>query len=472
MNERGLLRLLQTFVVSQVAYAGAFHRWTRSEEGKIDAAIRKAYRSALGLLPGTKTSALLDLGVHNTLSEISEAQRMSQLVRLSCTRTGRSILDMAGINPPKGGENSDTSDRIPLGDEEARGIIVFPMPKNVDPERDRERRLARATALARIYRHDDAAAHVDVAKYPTTANAFTVAVVRSSTGELINAASVRAKTPGQAEEAAIGLALATPGVKTILSDSKTAIRNFARSTVWEGAERIVRLGRASRDPRAHSPVTTIKWFPAHMGRLENVENRNDDADAAARELTMCRAGETQVTADPDEEATSAVLTDYGDILRRHREARREYPNPHRDLSRAETVLLRHLQVKCALTPAWARHACPELFVSAVCSVCDSELATLCHITRCGRTANTGDPARGEEAEDCVAGAGVPGDRLPEGLERCIRSDNYHQQKWAIQQLEEALARQRRTGDHTPDSPAAGPKYPCQGTPLPRVQGPV
>ncbi|XP_077534660.1 uncharacterized protein LOC144146594 [Haemaphysalis longicornis] len=57
MNERGLLRLLQAFVVSQATYAGAFHRWTKAEEGKIDAAIRKAYKTALGLLPRESSTA-------------------------------------------------------------------------------------------------------------------------------------------------------------------------------------------------------------------------------------------------------------------------------------------------------------------------------------------------------------------------------------------------------------------------------
>ncbi|KAH6947754.1 hypothetical protein HPB50_021130 [Hyalomma asiaticum] len=77
MNERRLLRLLQAFVVSHAAYAGAFHRWTCAERAKIDAAIRKAYTGALGLLPGTKTTALLSLGAHNTLPEISEAQSIT-----------------------------------------------------------------------------------------------------------------------------------------------------------------------------------------------------------------------------------------------------------------------------------------------------------------------------------------------------------------------------------------------------------
>lgn len=272
MNERGLLRLLQAFVVSQAAYAGAFHRWTKTEEGKIDAAIRKAYRSALGLLPGTRTSALLALGVHNTLSEIGEAQRTAQLARLNGTRTGKSILTRTGLSLPGNGEaeNGELEDQVPIRDEAARGIIVFPLPKNVDPERDPERRKARAPALARQFQSDENAAFVDVAKHPTRKEVFAAAVIRASTGELINAGTVRAKTPGQAEEAAIGLAMGVPGIKTILSDSKTAIKNYARSTIWREAERIVGLARASRtsDGSPTGPTITVKWFPPTWGTCQ------------------------------------------------------------------------------------------------------------------------------------------------------------------------------------------------------------
>lgn len=142
---------MQVFVISQAAYAGAFHRWTRVEEEEIDAAIRKAYRNALGLLPGMRTSALLAQEVHNKLSKIGEAQRMAQLARLNSTKTGRSILKRVRIDTPAhgGAEDDELESQVPLSDEAARGIIVFPLPENVNPEKDCERRKARAAALAK-----------------------------------------------------------------------------------------------------------------------------------------------------------------------------------------------------------------------------------------------------------------------------------------------------------------------------------
>ncbi|XP_075738417.1 uncharacterized protein LOC142783725 [Rhipicephalus microplus] len=53
----------------------------RSETEKLNAAIRRAFKIALGVLQYTETRRLLELGVHNTLDEIAEAQRIAQLER-------------------------------------------------------------------------------------------------------------------------------------------------------------------------------------------------------------------------------------------------------------------------------------------------------------------------------------------------------------------------------------------------------
>lgn len=101
MREANLLRLVQSFVVSHISYVGAFHKWRRHERDRINAAIRKAYKAALGLLGSTSNDALARLGVHNTLEEISEAQRTAQLNRLATTNAGREILRKIGLRPPQ-----------------------------------------------------------------------------------------------------------------------------------------------------------------------------------------------------------------------------------------------------------------------------------------------------------------------------------------------------------------------------------
>lgn len=129
------------------------------------------------------------------------------------------------------------------------------------------------------------------------------------------------------------------------------------------------------------------------------------------------------------------LTDYGGILKWHREQRRGFPPPHRDLTRWEAVRLRQLQTETVLTPALARHVCPELFESEVCSMCARATATLAHIMwGC------------DSVED---GA------YPPRVRQCVGSAEPKDQRWAVQQLEAALALQRRKGTPrgSPSSPS-------------------
>ncbi|XP_037572344.1 uncharacterized protein LOC119454506 [Dermacentor silvarum] len=454
MNERGLLRLLQAFVISHAAYAGAFHRWTGAERAKMDAAIRKAYAGALGLLPGTKTTALLSLGAHNTLSEISEAQRASQLSRLSSTAAGRRLLDRVGLLPPGerpgAGPDGEPEEQVPLSDEAARKIIVYPLPKNTNPERDAGRRAARAAALARQHQRDEGAVYVDAARYPGRRNGFAAVVVSATTGKLLTACTVRARTAGQAEVAVIALATGWPGTRTVLSDLKQAIKNFARGVVWRGTERLVRSIVASRAAcgAAAGPTIALKWFPAHMGRqlAPDIENRNEEADAVARDLITCRtaAARPPETSGEEREEDLDPLTDYGGILAAYREARRAFPPPHHELSRAEAVQLRQLQTECVLTAALARHVCPDMFVDAKCSVCERELATLRHIMwgGCNSAVHNGNGQCQDATYPKVVGAS-------------IRSEDSTTQRRAIQRLEEALAKQKRKGADAPDDGSGG-----------------
>lgn len=62
-----------------------------------DILTRRAYKTALGLFETTSTNHLLQLGVHNTLHEIADAQRAVQLERLSTTKAYQKILDNLAI---------------------------------------------------------------------------------------------------------------------------------------------------------------------------------------------------------------------------------------------------------------------------------------------------------------------------------------------------------------------------------------
>lgn len=433
IREASLLRLLQAFAVSHAAYAGAFHKWTEAERKRIDAAIRKAYAGAMGLLNGTKTTALLSLGAHNTLSEIGEAQRTAQLTRLGRTAVGRRLLERVGLSSPEE-QDHETS---PLTESTMRRLVVYPLPKNMGPGESEGRRAARARALLLQHQNDEGAVYVDVAKVKNK-DAYVAAAVAATTGKIVTSCSVRTRSASQAEEMAIALAARSPGVRTILSDSKTAIRSFSRGAVCGAAARAL----ASDESKSR---LTLKWFPAHMGRdlIPGSPNRNEEADAAARGLATCRTAAAPASEDTTatEEEGEEQLLDYGDILAWYREQRRGFPPPHRDLTRWEAVRLRQLQTETVLTPSLARHVCPELYVSEMCSVCASARATLAHILW-GCDADSAD-----------------GPVLPPQVEQRVGSTDPEDQRRAVRQLEVALALQRRKGDTLSNPSGDGARRP-------------
>ncbi|KAL1472653.1 hypothetical protein MTO96_039189 [Rhipicephalus appendiculatus] len=177
---------------------------------------------------------MLALRVHNTLEEIAEAQRTAQYHRLFQTRTGRTILQRIGINAPA--TTPEIAKQLPRG--VLQRLRVPPSPKQMHLQVHQERRMARATALTKGHANDPRAYYVDVAKYPHRPNTYAAAVIAADTGVLTTSGSIRCKSPTQAEEFAIALALAIPDCRTALSDSKPAIVNFATNNVHGTTARV------------------------------------------------------------------------------------------------------------------------------------------------------------------------------------------------------------------------------------------
>ncbi|KAM7297137.1 hypothetical protein ISCGN_022290 [Ixodes scapularis] len=94
---------------------------------------------------------------------------------------------------------------------------------------DTKRREARAKALGRTLKEEEGAAYVDAAEYKTR-EAMAAAVVNGD-GHLVASCSVKTDDPETAEEVAVALALSLPGVRTIVCDSQSAVRNFAKGRV-------------------------------------------------------------------------------------------------------------------------------------------------------------------------------------------------------------------------------------------------
>lgn len=432
MKEHSLLRLVQSFAMSHVAYVGAFHPWKQHERDKINAAIRRTYKAALGLLNSTSTERLLELGLHNTLEEISEAQRTTQLDRLSTTRAGRSILERIGYGRDSKGKDPPNTQSLPR--EILQRIKILPLPRNVHPDHNPGRREARAKALTEAHANDTGALYVDAARYPNRPNTYVAVAVKSTTGEVYSACSVRAPSATQAEEVAIALALSHPQCTTVLSDSRSAIANYAKNTVSASAVNLLSASvvNSVQCPARGAPtaqVTHLRWFPAHTSVGAGAHpNRNEEADAAARELSNREAPPRSSPADGSHDIEQEPLASYGEILQWYRLGRRTKPPPHPKLNRAEAVLYRQLQTNSVLTPVLARHVCPDIYENVLCSMCKRTNATLAHLMwGCERHLIEADDAR----------------RMPEDTTLAMNSSEHEIQIRTIQRLEAALAGQKR-----------------------------
>lgn len=100
LKEADTCKILQAMLISRITYGTPYVALKTSETNKIDIMIRKAYKTALGLPVFTSTDRLLQLGLHNTLPELTEAHTNSQHQRLRLTATGRYVLSTLGYSLP------------------------------------------------------------------------------------------------------------------------------------------------------------------------------------------------------------------------------------------------------------------------------------------------------------------------------------------------------------------------------------
>lgn len=331
LKEDNLIRLVNAFVLCHFSYVAAMHNWQRAERDKINVLLRKITKRALGIPIRTRTERLLQLGVHNTLEEIAEAQERAQLARLSSSQTGRHILRELGHSP------AEVDEKMRQVPREIRDLItVAPIPRNVHPEHNRGRRRARAaTLLKQIHSEEHGVSFVDAAAYRGS-RAFS-AVVVDSKQQITNCASVHTDDPTIAEQVAIALAILEGEREVIYSDSRSAIRAFERGVISKKALRVLQSG--GRDGIKHH---VLIWFPAHVGQVQGAPpNLNESAHEAARALTD-RAGSGQrfgangVAENRDAPATYNEITKYFYL------ARRLYPLPHPNLNRPQALTLRRL----------------------------------------------------------------------------------------------------------------------------------
>ncbi|KAG0443309.1 hypothetical protein HPB47_015060 [Ixodes persulcatus] len=306
---------------------------------------RKAYKRALGLPDSTSNEKLAALGVHNTIDELIEAQRTAQLERLTRSATGRHILKSLGLRyDTQKGEKMD----VPLHIREM--LQISPIPKHMHPLHDAKRREARAKALGRTLKEEEGVAYVDAAEYQGR-GAMAAAVV-SGDGHLVASCSVKTDDPETAEEVAVALALSMPGVRTIVCDSQSAVRNFAKGRVSPKTLRVLR-GATRFGGRER---VRLVWTPAHASLPGN-----EEAHDAARGLTV-RAGTTSGA--PVASSGRDRLVTFRDILDHYTDGWRRFPPAHHSLNKRQSTVWRRLQTNTYPCPVLLNRWYPDRYTGA------------------------------------------------------------------------------------------------------------
>ncbi|KAG0417921.1 hypothetical protein HPB47_005251 [Ixodes persulcatus] len=341
MKEQNVIRLIKAFVISRIAYIAPFLDLTLTEKDAIDRIIRC-------------------LGLHNTLSEIIEAERIAHYERLSLTTAGSTILTTLGINYHPTGQRT----RGWLPKELCEKLRISPLPRHMHPVHDAGRRMARVKALENTLQQgydDSEVTYVDAAS--ADRGRMTLAVTNRS-GQILTTGSMYTSNSAEAEEAAIALALTLSTTKVIVSDSQMAIRHYMRGHISDKALKI-----ATGHRLIDHPVRILR-SPAHASLPGN-----ENVHSAARALTH-RAST------PSEQSTFASwnhdkLYTFKGVLDHYRAERRAYPEAHSTLSMAESTILRQVQTETFLNPAQLHSWYPDTYDPS-CRNC-GEIATLHHI---------------------------------------------------------------------------------------------
>lgn len=253
---------------------------------------------------------------------------------------------------------------VPIPHEIHAQLLIRPLPRNMHPIHNQKRREQRVRTLSEKYPIHPSTAYVDAAEYRHH-DTYAVTALYDPNTPPINSLTVCTRNPATPEEAAIALALAhrpTPAI--IISDSKTAIKNFAKGTISPQALKIL-----VQNP----PNTEVEliWTPAHT-RLGG----NEAVNQAARELTT-RAGPSLVPLHGARSARDSLLS-YQEITAHYRLSRRMYPPAHRDLTNAEERLWRLLQANTLPCRSILHHIHPNLYLSPNCPACSAK-DTVAHL---------------------------------------------------------------------------------------------
>ncbi|KAH7971240.1 hypothetical protein HPB49_020685 [Dermacentor silvarum] len=235
-REKDVLRILQALIVSRLTYHLPYHNLTLTQTEKIDVLLRMAVKAALGLPPHASTRRLVQLVINNSITELLEAQRNSQLQCLRQTRQGCAILSCLGYPIP---EKPTQVAQHNLAPNNRALSNVAPIPRNMNPHRHAGRRRARVQTMTRVFGDgttDLQVLYTNAALYPGKL-AMCLAVI-DNTNTLVACATLCTTDSGSAEEGAIALAIVHASTLpsqdapvTIVTNSQAACRAIVHGLV-------------------------------------------------------------------------------------------------------------------------------------------------------------------------------------------------------------------------------------------------
>ncbi|KAH9369628.1 hypothetical protein HPB48_010687 [Haemaphysalis longicornis] len=253
MRKADTLRPVQAFAVSRVVYVTPYMNLLKTEQARLEAILRKVTKTALHLPASSSTQILMEMGAHNTLAELVEAHHVNQLVRLGKTPAGNTIVTQLNLKPIHVGE---APRKIPPA---WRSLIdVRPIPKNMHPTKQKDRREARAKALSKMLHY--IALHRVAYKDAALVCAGEVVAV-ACTGDNSKVASLRTPVSEEipiGEQVAIALAI-IQHPRYIYTDSQDACRAYLRGRIYPNAHHIL----DTHQPPEGKRTISIIWTPSH-----------------------------------------------------------------------------------------------------------------------------------------------------------------------------------------------------------------
>ncbi|KAM7295141.1 hypothetical protein ISCGN_024646 [Ixodes scapularis] len=279
----------------------------------------------------------------------------TQLKRLASTKNGAWLMDKLGMAVP-GGTHTCTVPDHELSAEIRKKIVVSRIPRNMQPGKDDGRRKARSEALSKTWDHREGTLYVDCGG---PVNGVATIAVANAQGRVLRLASVRVESAGQAEEAAIALAVVCNPRATVISDSQKACGNFARGMVCAVADRILR--------KTEVQGVHLIWSPGHMGNTGN-----EAANAAARGCILRDSSQSGGQVDTD--------LSFNEALKMKKLDRRVFPSPCGGLGKEEEWTWRRLQTGTLVTPAKLHQWYPDRYTTGACPFCGDPWADVHHIT--------------------------------------------------------------------------------------------